>query len=409
MREKGKRILFGVLGALFVGVLYGFFLFVAVVFGALAGWPLYLSQALTVFGVVTLPLSMLAASGLLRTQGKRWSRRILLCLCAVCGGIIVHGLWRDSLPAVDDRSLLLWQYEPFSEGTKAASLDTPASLQMEDTQYNCLRLDGATALYPVYASFVQAVYPRGEYPLYGGGTADGNGRVACTGTVEAYERLVHGLTDMIFVAAPSQEQLDMAAKAGKEFHMTPIGREAFVFFVNSRNPVTDLTIQEIQGIYAGEITDWSQVGGKHQKIRPFQRAANSGSQSALLRLMDGLPLLEPEREDVVSAMDGIIHQVASYRNYRNAIGFSFRFYATEMVSSNAIRLLALNGVSPTKETIRDGSYPISDSFYAVTAAPVGEPPLEERNEQAAALLRWILSEEGQALVERSGYVAEFQP
>lgn len=211
---------------------------------------------------------------------------------------------------------------------------------------------------------------------------------------------------MIFAAAPSQDQLDRAEGAGVELHLTPIGREAFVFFVNSRNPVRGLTVEEIQGIYAGEITDWSQVGGRHQRIRPFQRAENSGSQSALLRLMDGLPLLEPEQEDVVSTMDGIIRQVASYRNYRNAIGFSFRFYATEMVTSGDIRLLAVNGVTPTKETIRDGSYPISNSFYAVTASRKGRPALEEWNEHAAAFLEWILSEEGQTLVERSGYVAQ---
>ena len=53
-----------------------------------------------------------------------------------------------------------------------------------------------------------------------------------------------------------------------EYHLTPIGREAFVFFVNSRNPVTELTVDEIQGIYTGEITNWREVGGEDQSIRP---------------------------------------------------------------------------------------------------------------------------------------------
>ena len=169
--------------------------------------------------------------------------------------------------------------------------------------------------------------------------------------------------------------------------------------------MTALTVEEVQGIYSGTITNWSEVGGRHQFIRPFQRAENSGSQSALLRLMEGLPLLEPEEEDRIAGMGGIIRQVASYRNYRNAIGFSFRYYATEMVQNGDIRLLALNGVEPTKETIRDGSYPVSAPFYAVTAAPAGQPPLEERSQEAAAFLRWVLSPEGQTLVERTGYTA----
>ena len=209
---------------------------------------------------------------------------------------------------------------------------------------------------------------------------------------------------MIFAAAPSQDQLDMAEEAGVELHLTPIGKEAFVFFVNSRNPVTNLSVEEIQGIYTGEITNWSQVGGNRQSIRPFQRAENSGSQSALLRLMEGLPLLEPEEEERIAGMGGIIREVASYRNYQNAIGFSFRFYATEMVQNGDIRLLALNGVEPTRESIRNESYPITSAFYAVTASRVGEPPLEERSEAAIALLQWILSQEGQELVERTGYV-----
>lgn len=397
MSGRWKRVFRGMLSAFIVGLFYGVFLLFVFLVVAFSGWPVYLQHALWALEIGTWLAAVARVSGFLGPQGKRALRALLAVLLIGCTAVVLHGLWRDSLPAVDDRTLLLWQYEPFAEDTRAVSLDAPASLCLERSE--TLRLDGATALYPVYAAFVQAVYPEGDYPLYGT-------QVTCSGTVEAYQRLIRRETDMIFAAAPSQDQLNMAEAAGVELHLTPIGREAFVFFVNSRNPVTDLTVEEIRKIYSGEITHWSQVGGKHQKIRPFQRAANSGSQSALLRLMEGLPLLEPEQEDVVGAMDGIIHQVASYRNYRNAIGFSFRFYATEMVHSGDIRLLALNGVEPTKETIRSGSYPIASSFYAVTAAPKGSPALEERNEHAAAFLRWILSEEGQTLVERSGYVAQ---
>lgn len=127
---------------------------------------------------------------------------------------------------------------------------------------------------------MQAVYPQGEYPLYDNNTSEGYGSVTCSGTVNAYERLITGRTDMIFAAAPSQEQLEMARRAAKELHLTPIGREAFVFFVNSRNPVEGLTVEQIQGIYTGQITNWNQVGGKNQPIRPFQRLKSSGSQSA---------------------------------------------------------------------------------------------------------------------------------
>lgn len=396
-----KKLLRAIGIAIPILLFFGGALLILFFFGSMGMFPLYVTRVIPVAGIAVMAAWILSASGYFSPKVKRGLGMCALLVCMGCVVSIGIGAYRESLATVDDRDLLLWQYEPFSEDNQLAALDGPASLELDHRQ--TLRLDGATALYPVYAAFVQAVYPEGEYPLYTS-TADGNGQVACTGTIEAYERLVQGNTDMIFAAAPSQDQLDMAEEAGVELHLTPIGKEAFVFFVNSRNPVTNLSVEEIQGIYTGEITNWSQVGGNRQSIRPFQRAENSGSQSALLRLMEGLPLLEPEEEERIAGMGGIIREVASYRNYQNAIGFSFRFYATEMVQNGDIRLLALNGVEPTRESIRNESYPITSAFYAVTASRVGEPPLEERSEAAIALLQWILSQEGQELVERTGYV-----
>ena len=399
MKVNWKELICRVFAAIFIGLFLGFLLAILLIYISLMA-PTYVQRA----SWVLLP-SLLAGAVLAILFPRRWRKGVALCLAAVtigCGAYCAFGLWRSSVPTVDDRDLLLWQYEPFSEGTKAVNLEEQSTLRFH--REDLLRLDGATALYPVYAGFVQAVYPQGEYPLYDN-TSEGYGSITCSGTVNAYERLITGRTDLIFAAAPSQEQLEMARRAAKELHLTPIGREAFVFFVNSRNPVEGLTVEQIQGIYTGQITNWNQVGGKNQPIRPFQRLENSGSQSALLRLMDGLPLIEPEKEDRVGGMGGIIQQVASYRNYKNSIGFSFRFYASEMAANDQIRLLALDGVSPTKESIRDGSYPISDSFFAITAAPIGAPDPRESNPKLNAFLDWILSEQGQQIVEDSGYVS----
>ena len=399
MKVNWKAVIRRVFAAIFIGLFLGFLLVTLLIYVSFMAPP-YIQRA----SWVLLP-SLLAGAVLAILLPRRWRKGVALCLAAVtigCGAYCAFGLSRSSVPTVDDRDLLLWQYEPFSEGTKAVNLEEQSTLRFH--REDLLRLDGATALYPVYAGFVQAVYPQGEYPLYDN-TSEGYGSVTCSGTVNAYERLITDRTDLIFAAAPSQEQLEMARRAAKELHLTPIGREAFVFFVNSRNPVEGLTVEQIQGIYTGQITNWNQVGGKNQPIRPFQRLENSGSQSALLRLMDGLPLIEPEKEDRVGGMGGIIQQVASYRNYKNSIGFSFRFYASEMAANDQIRLLALDGVSPTKESIRDGSYPISDSFFAITAAPIGAPDPRESNPNLNAFLDWILSEQGQQIVEDSGYVS----
>lgn len=400
-----KKLLLALVKIAAVVVLAGGLLLFFIMFASLAGWPPYLQRALWVLCPVVLAGAAAAASGLLSTAWKRGVWLMVLAVFAGCLLYVGHGLWRDSVPTVDDRSLLLIEYEPFREGSKTAELEEPASIHFEETDVWNLTMDGATALYPVYAAFAQAVFPEqlaSGYHYY-------NSTVRCTGTVEAYQRLIDREVDLIFAAAPSQAQLDAAAAAGVELHLTPIGKEAFVFFVNSKNPVTDLSVEQIQGIYSGAITNWREVGGDSQSIRPFQRMENSGSQSALERLMAGLPLLEPEMEDRVASMGGIIQEVASYRNYKNAIGFSFRFYATEMVSSSDIRLLALDGIPPTQETIQDGTYPLASEFYVVTASLVGQPPPQEQDPILAEFLAWILSEQGQYLVEKTGYVPVLPP
>jgi len=393
-----KTVLKGISQMLAAGAFLGFGLFFLVLHASLHGYPPYLQYALWVSGAAVLLAGMLLASELLPPRARRWLGRGVLAVLALCAVYCGWGAYNDSIPTVDERGLMLSEYEPFVEGTKAVSLDEEPTLRLDGPSLP--HLDGATALYPVYAAFVQAVYPEGEYPRH-----SRTGQVTCTGTIDAYERLINREVDMIFCAGPSQDQLEKAEAAGMELHLTPIGRECFVFFVNRRNPVTGLTVEEIQKIYTGEITNWKEVGGKNQSIRAFQRRENSGSQTRLLKLMEGLPLMEPVKEDVTADMGGIIHQVASYRNYDNALGFSFRFYATEMDTDGGIRLLALNGVEPTAEAIRDGSYPLSDCFYAVTAAPIGQPAPEERDKTLGDFLDWILSPQGQTIVEKTGYVA----
>ena len=403
MKKTKVQIIFAILKGVVLAAVGGFAVLVVSLMCWLGMTPLYVAK---VFPIVAGGLVLCAALAVSKLVPKAWMKRLWLALLAIsigCGVYVGFGLYNDSIPVMEDRDSLIYQYEPFAEGSKAVYLDEEATLKFEEPSID---MDGATALYPVYSAFVQAVYPEGKYDIYDFkyNEDEGYGQVTCTGTIEAYQRLIEGKTDIIFCAAPSKDQLALAEASGVQLHLTPIGREAFVFFVNSENPVEGLTVEDIQGIYTGRIKNWRELGGKNQKIRPYQRAENSGSQTALLRLMEGLPLMEPEKEDRISGMGGIITQVASYRNHKNAIGFSFRFYSTEMVENEQIRLLTLNGVAPTRETIRSGEYPISSNFFAVTASPIGEPAPEETNGDLRAFIDWILSEQGQEIIELTGYV-----
>lgn len=138
------------------------------------------------------------------------------------------------------------------------------------------------------------------------------------------------------------------------------------------------------------------MGGEDEAIRAFQRPADSGSQTTLEKLMGKTPIMEAPTENVASGMGGIIREVSQYRNYKNALGFTFRYYSTEMVGNKKIKLLSIDGVAPTKENIQNGTYPLVSEFYAITAGT--------ENQNVQKLIDWILSEEGQAMVEKVGYV-----
>jgi phosphate transport system substrate-binding protein len=112
--------------------------------------------------------------------------------------------------------------------------------------------------------------------------------------------------------------------------------------------------------------------------------------------MGDMPIMPPLKEDRLGGMGEIINDTANYRNYRAALGFSFRYYSTELLRNDQIKLLSVDGVAPTVENIRDGSYPLVATAYMVTVRP--------RSENVRKIVDFMLSPEGQKLVEETGYI-----
>ena len=277
------------------------------------------------------------------------------------------------------------KYLPHNESSDLARIDSSLKLY-EDLPV----LDGAAALVPVYAAIVNAVYPEGSVTYEGGTFSDDNyygenfaadSRMQYKNTVRGYTAIVDGDTDILFCAAPSAEQKQYAADKGVELVYVPVGLEAFVFFVNENNPVDSLTVEQIRSIYSGEYTNWSDVGGANRVINPVTRLAGSGSQSAMESFMG-------EREIAPKSPLAILGA---------SIGFSFRYYMDGIVGNDSVKMIALNGVYPSAENIRNGTYPIIAKFYAIYRADNETPNIP-------VLIDWILSDEGQTLIEESGYV-----
>jgi len=287
----------------------------------------------------------------------------------------------------------LKHYQPGFKDFKSylARLDNESSLKLKD---NLPVLDGATALYPLYSSFVDAVYPAAYYYRWD----NDDNIVLCSRTPNAYDNLFKGKADIIFCFEPSESQREQFNGKGLKLKLVPIGKDAFVFFVNKKNRVNNLTVKQIQGIYSGRIKNWIRLGGKLQSIRPFQREKNSGSQTILEKIMGDIPIIEPKGETVLEYMHSVFYEVASYRNFNNAIGYSFLWYSSEMIENNQIKLLSIDNIPPSKETIQNNSYPFSQNVYAIYVDD------ENKNKNIEPFIEWILSDQGQELVSKTGYI-----
>ena len=265
------------------------------------------------------------------------------------------------------------KYLPFEEASELAEVD--ATLQLTG---DLPVLDGAAALYPVFSGVVNSVYPE-DCVHFENGEFTADSALHYTNTIGAYKAVADGDADVIFCAKPNDEQLAYAEEKGAELEMVPIGREAFVFIVNERNPVDSLSSEQVRDIFSGEIKSWSEVGGEHLPIEALSRNKGSGSQTTMDKFMSG-------REQKQSPL-GV---------FGRSIGYSFRYYAENMTDSG-VKLLALDGAYPDREHIADGSYPLASSFYAIYRR-------DNDNEQVPVLIDWLLSDEGQSLVEQAGYV-----
>lgn len=282
-------------------------------------------------------------------------------------------------------------------------LSTPSTFRVEE-EGRMPVLDGAEAAFPVYAAFAGACYkdllPQ-PLPLVKNGELPDDPYkriVTFTNTINAFERLIRGDVNIYFGAEPSAEQREAAVKAGKELVLTPIGQEAFVFFVNEENPVQSLSMDQIRAVYSGEVKNWKALGGQDMRIVAYQRPEGSGSQTIMKKFMGKKTLIQPLQEENIASMGGVVVHTAEYHNMSDAIGYSFRFFVTSMGSKAKVRLLALNGVPPDPEHIRSGVYSYVVPLYAISikSNPKGE---------VSAFLRWMQGPQGQELVEKVGYSA----
>lgn len=315
----------------------------------------------------------------------------IILLLAIVAGYQAY-LYKQLNPGVGVRENIdTWAWRPDKLNNQLTPLHGKPQIQFTK---NWPRLDGATAAYPIYASafYALSVIPK-DFPTWE--------YLENSRTPDAYNRIVKGNVDIIFVAQPSGGQKKRAEESGVTLLYTPFAREAFVFIVNADNPVNSLTEQQVRDIFSGAITNWRTVGGNDQEIQTWQRPEDSGSQTVMQsQVMKNVRMISPQETEVADMMGGMIKVVAEYRNTNNAIGYTFRYYATQMNADKNIKLLAINGIAPTAENIRNGKYPYIVDAFMVTR--------ENTTSETQKLVEWFLTPQGQSLVEDVGYVPMYK-
>jgi len=275
------------------------------------------------------------------------------------------------------------------------TVENPEETPSEPTQEilftleNYPKIDASLAVHPLADSIASDFMGMDESEFYFNYTK--------TRTSEVYRNLIDGKVDVILAAEISEEDKAYAKEKGVELNIVPATSSAFVFIVNTDNPVDELTFEEIQKIYTGEITNWSEVGGHDKEIIAYQRPTGSGSQTAMLSLvMKDKEIITPPVEQIQGNMGELIDAVAEYDNAENAIGYSYFYYVNTMYKKDTIKMLSVDGVMPSVETIKNGEYPIYTNAFIVTR--------NEKNENAEKWVDAVLSSRGSAIIEKAGYV-----
>jgi phosphate transport system substrate-binding protein len=184
-----------------------------------------------------------------------------------------------------------------------------------------------------------------------------------------------------------KEEIDKAKAAGVSAFENEIALDGIAVIVNNANPVKALTKDQIKAIYTGKISNWSQVGGKNEKIVVVSRDSSSGTYEAFDEL--ALNKERPRPDALTTASNQAVAQTISQTP--GAIGYVGIGYLSER-----LKAITVDGIACTKETVISKKYPLARSLYMYTnGAPAGD---------VKKFVDFVLSKEGQKIVAEEGFV-----
>ena len=241
---------------------------------------------------------------------------------------------------------------------------------------NFIIIAGSTSVQPYVEILVEAYahyYPEEEIDVQGGGSSAG---------IQAVES---GTAEIGMLSRNLKES---------EIHLwsIEITKDGLAIIVNPDNPVGNLTLEQLGGVYAGEITNWSELGGLNARIHVITREEGSGTRGAFEEMVMDSRRISPRA--IVQDSNGAVRQIVSGDQ------FSIGFISLGLVNigERPVKALHIGGVTPSRENIINGSYTLFRSFLFVAK--------EEPTGEAMQFIDFILSPEGQQILVGEGLIPE---
>lgn len=213
--------------------------------------------------------------------------------------------------------------------------------------------------------------------------------IAAEGSTTGISAIIDGTAE-IGMSSRRAKSTEISAASAKGVDMKPtiVAYDGIGVIVNAGNPLAGLTRRQIEQIFTGDITDWSAVGGKPGRISVYTRNTSSGTYA------DFKELAMNKRDYAKSSqkMAGNEQIAAEVAKNPNGIGYVGLAYLTDP----GIKTVAIDGALPTKQSVHDKKYPYArPTFYYTNGQPQGA---------AAAFLAYTISDEGQRIAEKIGFV-----
>jgi len=242
-----------------------------------------------------------------------------------------------------------------------------------------ISMNGSTTVLPIAQKTAEAYmkeHPDAKISISGGGSGNG------------IKALIDKTTDIANSSrAIKKDEMEQAKAKGSDPVEFIVAFDCIVPVVHPSNPIKNITVDQLKALYKGEIRNWKEIGGADKPVVIISRDTSSGTYEVWEE-----KIMKKERVfpgALLQASNGAIVQAVSKNP--NAVGYIGLGYM-----DNSVKMLSVNGITGSKETTLNKSFPVSRPLYMYTPVkPAGD---------IKKFMDFVVSDKGQKLVEEEGFI-----